>query len=66
MRRKGRTEGSTPPPLLSESHARRHVYFKAIKNAKKELWKSSLARVGAQDVWTARRLVAERQPDRFP
>ena len=54
------------PPLLSESHARRLVYFKAIKKAKKEHWKSFLARVGAQDVWTARRLAAGRQPDRFP
>ena len=54
------------PPLLSESHARRLVYFKAIKKAKKEHWKSLLARVRAQDVGTARRLAAGRQPDLFP
>ena len=41
------------------------MYFKAIKKAKKKYWKSFYPKVG-QDVWTARRLAAGRQPDRFP
>ena len=52
--------------LLSESHTRRLVYFKAIKRAKKQHWKSFLTKVGAQDVWTAWQLAARRHPDRFP
>ena len=54
------------PSLLSESRICRLVYFKAIKKAKKEYWKNFLVQVGAQDVWTGRRLAAGRQPDRFP
>ena len=41
------------------------VYFKAIKKAKKEHWKSYLTKVGAQDVWTTLQLAAGRQPDHF-
>ena len=41
------------------------MYFKAIKKAKKKDYKSFLEKVGAKDVWTAQRLAAGHQPDRF-
>jgi len=50
---------------MSEAKVRRLTYFKALKKAKKDHWKEFLPKVGAQDVWPAKPLLAGRQADRF-
>ena len=54
------------PATLSESKARRLVYFKAIKRAKSAHWNAFLSKIGPMDVWNARRIAAGRPDDRFP
>ena len=41
-------------------------YFKAIKRAKASYWADFLAKISANNIWTAKQLVAPRKTTRFP
>jgi len=41
-------------------------YFKAIKRAKPSYWADFVAKISANNIWTAKQLVARRKTPRFP